>query len=64
MAVDVANTGRTGTRKPPTRRAKPRPPVVPEPLVIGEPDKNIFNCPVCARPLTVGAARCPGCRTR
>src|SRR4051794_39372540 len=64
MAVDVANPGRTGTRKPPTRRAKPRPPAAIEPLVIGEPDRNIFNCPVCARPLSVGAARCPNCRTR
>ncbi|HEY0443747.1 MAG TPA: hypothetical protein VGC90_05970 [Candidatus Limnocylindrales bacterium] len=34
------------------------------PLIIGEPDRNIFNCPVCSRPLVVGAARCPNCKTR
>lgn len=44
-----------------TRRSKPR---EPEPLAIGELDKDIFNCPVCARPLGVGARRCPGCGTR
>ncbi|HKG57406.1 MAG TPA: hypothetical protein VKA85_09165 [Candidatus Limnocylindrales bacterium] len=65
MTVDIATPGRTATRKPATRRAKPRAAVVlPPPLVIGEPDKNIFNCPNCTRPLSVGASRCPGCRTR
>jgi hypothetical protein len=43
------------------RRSKPR---EPEPLPIGELDHDIFNCPTCARPLTVGAHRCPGCGTR
>lgn len=33
-------------------------------LTIGETDANIYNCPACARPLDVGATRCPGCRTR
>lgn len=33
-------------------------------LAIGETDANIFNCPVCARPLSEGASRCPGCGTR
>ncbi len=33
-------------------------------LAIGETDSNIFNCPACARPLGVGAPRCPGCGTR
>jgi hypothetical protein len=36
----------------------------PEPIAIGERDSNIFNCPTCARPLGVGAPRCPGCGTR
>jgi hypothetical protein len=36
----------------------------PEPIAIGERDSNIFNCPACARPLGVGAPRCPGCGTR
>lgn len=35
-----------------------------EALPIGETDSNIFNCPACARPLGVGAPRCPGCGTR
>lgn len=63
MTIDTAS-GRTGTRKAPARRTKPRPAIVLEPLVIGESDRNIFNCPVCSRPLAVGATRCPGCRTR
>lgn len=42
------------------RRAKPR---EPEPLPIGELDQDIFNCPVCVRPLAVGAHRCPECGT-
>jgi hypothetical protein len=33
-------------------------------MPIGEPDTNIFNCPVCSRPLATGVRRCPGCRTR
>jgi hypothetical protein len=37
---------------------------MPEPLPIGDDDSEIFNCPACARPLAVGARRCPGCRTR
>jgi hypothetical protein len=44
-----------------SRRSKRR---EPEPLAIGEVDKDIFNCPVCARPLGVGESRCPGCGTR
>jgi hypothetical protein len=43
------------------RRSKPR---EPEPLPIGELDQDIFNCPVCARPLSVGVHRCPTCGTR
>jgi len=33
-------------------------------LPIGETDSNIFDCPACARPLSTGAPRCPGCGTR
>ena len=33
-------------------------------MPIGEEDRNIFNCPVCSRPLATGVRRCPGCRTR
>jgi hypothetical protein len=30
-------------------------------LAIGETDANVFNCPSCARPLSEGTNRCPGC---
>jgi hypothetical protein len=36
----------------------------PDELPIGETDANIFECPVCTRPLAVGTRRCPGCSTR
>jgi hypothetical protein len=36
----------------------------PESLAIGEMNREIFGCPICQRPLAVGARRCPGCRTR
>jgi hypothetical protein len=62
MTAEVVG-GRTSPRKPP-RRTKPRPPIAPQPIAIGEPDANIFSCPVCARPLATGAQRCPGCKTR
>lgn len=35
-----------------------------DPPTIGDRDVNVFSCPSCARPLVVGARRCPGCRTR
>jgi hypothetical protein len=37
-----------------------------EPIAIAQSDANIYNCPVCARPLatTAGIRRCPGCNTR
>jgi hypothetical protein len=37
-----------------------------EPIAIPQADANIYNCPVCARPLatTAGMLRCPGCNTR
>ncbi len=37
---------------------------VPKVGAIGEPDAHVFNCPKCARPLTEGTPRCPGCGTR
>jgi hypothetical protein len=33
-------------------------------IAIGEADAHVFNCPACARPLSQGAAKCPGCGTR
>jgi hypothetical protein len=62
MTAEVVG-GRSGPRKTP-RRVKPRPPVSPESLTIGESDANIFSCPVCSRPLATGAHRCPACGTR
>src|SRR2546423_6653572 len=37
-----------------------------EPIALSQADANIFNCPICARPLATGirVQRCPGCRTR
>src|SRR5438270_9619766 len=37
-----------------------------EPIALSQADANIFNCPICARPLATGIRmqRCPGCRTR
>jgi hypothetical protein len=37
---------------------------VPNIGAIGEPDAHVFNCPKCARPLTEGTPRCPGCGTK
>lgn len=53
----------------PRAKSKPRPRrVIPEPLPdalqIGDEERTIFNCPVCARPLATGAKRCPKCGTR
>ena len=33
-------------------------------IAIGEINQTVFACPSCARPLALGARRCPGCRTR
>jgi len=33
-------------------------------LAIGEFEQTVFDCPKCARPLAMGARRCPGCGTR
>jgi len=39
-------------------------PKLPQIGAIGEPDAHVFNCPKCARPLTEGTPRCPGCGVR
>ena len=49
------------------RRAAAPPPSVPAPvesLAIGEINQTVFDCPKCARPLAMGARRCPRCGTR
>lgn len=33
-------------------------------ITIGETDAHVFSCPSCARPLTEGTSRCPGCGAR
>jgi hypothetical protein len=33
-------------------------------IAIGDSDRQIFNCPVCQRPLPTGATRCLGCGAR
>lgn len=33
-------------------------------LAIGEVDAHVFNCPACARPLSDGTNKCPGCGAR
>ncbi len=44
---------------------EPEAPALPaEPLPIGLSNVNVTSCPVCVRPIAVGASRCPGCRTR
>lgn len=42
----------------------PARPKLPHIGAIGEPDAHVFNCPKCARPLTEGTPRCPGCGVR
>jgi hypothetical protein len=36
----------------------------PKGLAIGETDAHVFNCPACARPLSEGTSKCPGCGAR
>ena len=45
-------------------RSRPAPASDAPSLAIGEIDQTIFACPACARPLALGAHRCPGCGTR
>jgi hypothetical protein len=53
MTVDVAQR----------RTRKPKIATKSESLAIGEIDQTVFACPACARPLALGARRCPGCQT-
>jgi hypothetical protein len=55
-------TRTTGTTRTRTRRPIPEP--LPDALPIGDEERTIFSCPVCARPLATGASRCPKCGTR
>jgi hypothetical protein len=59
MTVNAVRRSRRRTSEPrPVRISAP-----PESLAIGEINQTVFDCPACARPLAVGARRCPGCRT-
>jgi hypothetical protein len=62
MTVDAARRTR---RRASAKSAAPEPTIAPPPsIAIGEFDQTIFECPSCARPLPLGARRCPGCGTR
>jgi hypothetical protein len=62
MTVDAARRTR---RRAPAKSDAPEPTIAPPALIaIGEFDQTIFQCPSCARPLALGARRCPGCGTR
>ena len=62
MTVDVVRRAR---RRAPARDAAPEPSIAPTAsIAIGEINQTVFDCPACARPLALGARRCPGCGTR
>ena len=62
MTVDAARRTR---RRASAKGAPPEPTIAPtESIAIGEFDQTIFECPSCARPLALGARRCPRCGTR
>ncbi len=62
MTVDAARRTR---RRASAKGAAPEPTIAPTAsIAIGEFDQTIFECPSCARPLALGARRCPGCGTR
>ena len=62
MTVDAARRTR---RRASAKGATPEPTIAPTAwIAIGEFDQTIFECPSCARPLALGARRCPGCGTR
>ena len=62
MTVDAARRTR---RRASAKSATPEPTIAPPAsIAIGEFDQTIFECPSCARPLALGARRCPGCGTR
>lgn len=50
--------------RPRRARARKTEPAIVDTLPIGEIDQTVFSCPACARPLAMGAKRCPGCGTR
>lgn len=58
MTVHVAR------RRTPRVRPANDEPAPPSTLAIGEIDQTVFSCPVCERPLALGAGRCSGCQTR
>src|SRR4051812_40343743 len=60
----TVNTARRPRRR--TTGIAPRPPVAAPvgTLAIGGVGQPVFACPACARPVEIGARRCPGCRTR
>jgi len=60
MTVDAARRRRRASAGSPA----PQPTIAPTPsITIGEIGQTIFECPSCARPLALGARRCPGCGT-
>jgi hypothetical protein len=60
MTANVARRSRRRTSEPgPEPIGSPT-----EALAIGEISQTLFDCPSCARPLALGARRCPGCGTR
>ncbi len=62
MTVDVVRRAR---RRAPARDAAPEPSIATTAsIAIGEINQTVFDCPACARPLALGARRCPGCGTR
>ena len=46
--------GKSGRRSPDARFG----------LAIGETEAHVFTCPSCARPLSNGTSKCPGCGVR
>jgi hypothetical protein len=58
----TVNAARRNRRRTPEPRPDPISPT--ESLAIGEINQTVFDCPACARPLAIGARRCPGCGTR
>jgi len=58
----TANVARRSRRRTPDPTTEPmRAPM--ESIAIGEINQTVFDCPTCARPLALGARRCPGCGT-
>jgi hypothetical protein len=51
-------------RRKSRRRPIPEAKVDPPEIAIGETNARLFDCPSCARPLSNGTMRCPGCGAR